>query len=203
MAGNLPIITVVVPHRMTEDASVTLLSLAEQSFKEFNVITVPDQGKGANWARNEGFKSVHTEFVLFSDNDIQWKIHALETLLKVLRLTKASYSYGRYDLGGKIWGHEVWNPYTLKHHNYVSTMSLIRSADFPGFDENINRFQDWDLWLTMLAQGKRGAYCNDLIFSTPIRAGITNTYPLEPAIQAIIEKHGLDMELMKVDLSKS
>lgn len=170
-----PEITVVIPHREIEDCKVTLDSLAEQTFKDFHTIEVSDQGKGANWARNEGFKSVNTEFVLFSDNDIDWKSHALETLLRVLKQTpKASYSYGRYRINDQIWCHQAWDPHMLRQENYISTMSLIRTKDFPGFDENIKRLQDWDLWLTMLEQGKRGVYCEDLIFETKERPGITH-----------------------------
>lgn len=54
----------------------------------------------------------------------------------------------------------------LKKHNYISTMSLIRAEDFSGFDEKIKRLQDWDLWLTMIEQGKTGVYCGKRIFST-------------------------------------
>lgn len=200
---RLPEITIIIPHRETEGCKITLDSLAEQTFQDFWTITMPDKGKGANWARNEGFKYVNTEFVLFSDNDIEWKSHALETLLRVLKMTpKASYSYGRYRINDQIWSHQAWDPYMLRAENYISTMSLIRTKDFPGFDENIRRLQDWDLWLTMLGQGKRGVYCEDLIFETKERPGITHDanggiegtsgVNYLDAILTVRKKHGLD-----------
>lgn len=196
MAERIPKVTCVIPHRMGEDASVTLESLSKQSFQDFTTIVVPDQHKGAQWARNEGFKQVKSEFVLFSDNDIEWKSGALETLLKVLEKTpKASYSYGRYKLGKDLWSHEAWDPILLKHHNYISTMSLIRTADLPEkpWDESIHRLQDWDLWLTLLEQGKRGVYCEDLIFETPLKDGIShNGMDYLDSLLIVRKKHGLD-----------
>ncbi len=179
---------------MSEDADITLDSLEKQTFQGFRVLVVKDQGNGANWARNEGFKKVDTEFVLFSDNDIDWKPNALEKMLRVLRMTKASYSYGRFYVEQTLWGHEPWNPLLLKHHNYISTMSLWRTKDFPGFDESIQRLQDWDVYLTALEQGKRGVYCNDLIFTTKVRKGITHGGPDLVKSERIVRlKHGLDL----------
>ena len=191
-------ITIIVPCRQYEEPAVTLNSLKLQTFQDFKVVVVKDQGKGANWARNEGFKQCDTEFVLFSDNDLEWKSNALETKVRYLdRLKKPSYCYGRYILGDKIWGHQEWNPMLLKKMNYISTMGLIRAKDFPGFDESITRLQDWDLWLTMLEQGKTGVYCDDLVFMTAIRPGITYDHNLNPfntftaAEEIVKRKHGL------------
>lgn len=194
-------VTVIIPCRESEDASVTLHSLARGTMHYYKVIVVKDQGKGANWARNEGFKQVDTEFVLFSDNDIDFKSHALEKMVKVLDMSKASYCYGRYLLGDQIWSHQDWNPQLLKKINYISTMSLIRTKDLPNppFDDNLKRLQDWDLWLNLLEQGKRGIYCNDLIFTTQIKPGITFDSKLNPftnheeARQIISKKHNLKL----------
>lgn len=196
MGRNIPKVTIVIPHRMTENPDVTINSLAKGTFQDYKIVVVPDQGKGAQWARNEGFKQVDTEFVLFSDNDIEWKTHALETLVSVLERTpKASYSYGRYKLGDVIWGHEAWDSARLKFGNYVTTMSLVRTKDLPNppFDEKINRLQDWDLWLTMLEQGKRGVYVEDLIFTTPLKDGIShNGMDYLDAMLIVKKKHNID-----------
>ena len=41
---------------------------------------------------------------------------------------------------------------------YIHTMSLIKKEDYPetGWDESIAKLQDWDLWLTMSEQNKKG-----------------------------------------------
>jgi glycosyltransferase involved in cell wall biosynthesis len=191
-----PEITVIIPLRDTDTAEITLNSLAQQTFKDFKVIEVKDQGKGAPWARNQGFKQVKSEFVLFSDGDIEWKSRALETMLKTLKMSKASYCYGRYKLNDDIWSHEPWDANLLKQKNYISTMSLIRTANLPErpWDESIKRLQDWDLWLTLLEQGKRGVYCEDLIFETKMKDGISfgNSLTYVDAVLLVKKKHGLE-----------
>lgn len=195
MGERIPLVTIVIPSRLNEDCSTTLNSLQRQTFQDFETVIIYDaMSKGACWARNEGFKQVKSKFVLFSDNDIEWKNHALQTLVNTLRVSKASYAYGRYKLDNDIWSHHGWDPIELKKKNYISTMSLIRTKDLPNppFDENIKRLQDWDLWLTMLEQGKRGMYCEDLIFETKMKLGIsfgnTTTSYLE-AILTVKKKH--------------
>ena len=164
---------------MSETPDVTVNSLNEQTFKDFKTVIVYDQGKGANWARNEGFKQCDTPYVLFSDNDISWKPNALEVLVQTLnRFKLASYAYGRFKVDDVIWGHQMFDPIKLLTANFVSTMSLLRSDDFRlcgGFDENLKGFQDWDLWLNLLIKHKkRGVYCNELIFTTEPRVGISS-----------------------------
>lgn len=202
MGGNIPEVTIVIPRRMNEDASATLESLAEQTFQRFVTIVVPDQGKGANWARNEGFKHVRSEFVLFSDNDIAWKNNALNTLVKVLKAhPKASFSYGRYRKGNGVYCHRAWDPKFLTTvENYISTMSLIRTKDLPNppFDEKIKRLQDYDLWLNMWINYKRrGVYVEDLIFETPNKEGITNSSfdNYDEAIKVLNKKYALTLPL--------
>ena len=177
-----------IPNRKSQTPETTLKSLPD----DVEVIVVDDiDCKGANWARNEGYKRVETEYVLFSDNDINWHPGAFKSLLQTLEEhPECSYSYGAYRMGDDLYCWEPFDPEQLKDHNYISTMSLIRAKDFPGFDENIKRFQDWDLWLTMLEQGKIGINCGEEIFDTKIREGITfgGSDPFEMA-EIVKKKH--------------
>lgn len=189
------LISIVIPHRKNESADITLESLKKQTFQNFVIILVEDsEGRGANWARNEGFKQVKTPFVLFSDNDIEWESNALEILLfKLQQNPQASYSYGYYEIGdGVILGRIKFRPRTLVKNNFISTMSLIRTEDFPGFDENLKRLQDYDLFLTMLRNHKIGVYCGCKIFRTKDNnKGISKNNDLEEADKYIVSKHKL------------
>jgi len=141
-------ITIVIPLREGSTADITLKSLEGQTFDDFDIVTIQDQGNGANWARNEGFKKVKTEFVLFSDDDIDWDPYALEYLYnKLIETPEASFSYGAYQMGDNVYCYQDYDAGTLMQMNYISTMSLIRSEHFPGFDVSVKRLQDWDLWL--------------------------------------------------------
>lgn len=182
-------ITVVIPNKKSQTPEITLNSLPP----EVKVVVVNDEDcRGSNWARNDGFKQVNTEFVLFSDNDINWHPGAIHNLLDALEShPECSYSYGAYRMGDDLFCWQPFDANELRQYNYISTMSLIRTKDFPGFDENIKRFQDWDLWLTMLEQGKIGVNCGEEIFDTEVRDGITfgGSVGIAEALMAIKIKH--------------
>jgi glycosyltransferase involved in cell wall biosynthesis len=198
-----PEITIIVPIRETDSPHLTLDSLKEQTYKNFKVIVIKDEGKGANYARNKGFKEVDTEFCLFSDGDLIWKSNALNKLLTVLKAhPKASYSYGRYKKGNGVYCHRAWDPnFLISVENYISTMSMVRTKDLPNppFDEKITRLQDYDLWLNMwLNYRRRGVYIDDLIFETPNKQGITNTSwdDYGEATKVLNKKYGLDLPIV-------
>jgi hypothetical protein len=184
-------LSIVIPCRRGSYPRVTLESLARQAFRDFDVIVSFDQGRGANWARNQGFRLVRTAYVLFSDDDIDWRPDALARLKAGLdRHPEVSYSYGTYVIPGiGVRANVPFDPARLKRVNYISTMSMIRTRDFPRFDESIRRFQDWDLWLTMLAKGKIGVHCGGAeIFHTRLRPGITYGNPLSAAQATMVIK---------------
>lgn len=187
-------ITVVIPCRETENAYVTLRSLAKQTLQPSAIVVVHDEGKGANWARNRGFEMVKTPYVLFSDNDIAWEPDALANLYSAMQVDgHASYAYGGYTIDGKPHSFREFSAYALQQNNYISTMSLIWAEDFAGFDESLQRLQDWDLWLTMLKRDHVGVYCGHKVFSTKRRAGITfgSGISWEDARAIVARKHGL------------
>jgi len=189
-------ITVVIPCRETNTPSLylTLRSLAMQTMPPTSFVVVHDEGKGANWARNRGFEMVKTPYVLFSDDDIAWEPDALANLYSAMQVDgHASYAYGGYTIDGKPHSFREFSAYALRQNNYISTMSLIWAEDFAGFDESLQRLQDWDLWLTMLERDHVGVYCGHKIFSTKRRAGITfgDGISWEEARAIVARKHGL------------
>jgi glycosyltransferase involved in cell wall biosynthesis len=186
-------VTVVVPNKNGEFPLLTIRTLYDQSYKEFDILIINDFDGNANKARNRGLEMVKTEFVLFSDNDIQWKPKALQTMRNLLlQEPLVSYAYGAYEMNNRLHCNEPFSPVELSKKNFISTMSLVRTADHPGFDEKIRRLQDWDVWLTMLNQGLVGKWTGEIIFSTPVRNGITTgSISWNEAVGAIRKKHGL------------
>jgi glycosyltransferase involved in cell wall biosynthesis len=142
----------------------------KNSVQPNEIIIIKDTDrKGAPWARNRGAEQVHGEFLVFSDDDISWEINALKQLYEGLERTPgAAYAYGWYMLGTRTIPSRVFDLDVLKTYNYISTMSMIRRDLFEGFDEEVKRYQDWDLWLTMAEAGKFGVYVDALIFKTTV-----------------------------------
>ncbi len=130
-----------------------------------NLKVVNQENKGSNPARNSGAKEARGEYLLFCDADIKMKPNMLEIMLKTLENNpKASFVYSSFKYGLKTFKLAPYSPKKLKTVPCIHTTSLIRREHFPWFDEEINRLQDWDLWLTMLEQGHTGIWINKILF---------------------------------------
>jgi len=130
------------------------------------IILISQENRGSNPSRNRGFEEARGEFVIFCDADVIMKPEMLDTMMQVLENDgNASYAYSSFKYGWKKFKSFPFEPERLKKMNYIHTTSLIRSEDFPGFDEKIMRLQDWDLWLTMLEQEKRGIWIDRILFT--------------------------------------
>ncbi len=85
----------------------------------------------------------------------------------------------------------------------ISTMSLIEATVKPEFDEELKRFNDWDLWLRLDKQGYKGIFCNKVLFTTKSReTGISNTdsKDIELNMEILFNKHGIDKKLKLADI---
>ncbi len=130
---------------------------------------------GAAAARNAGAKIAKGEYFFFCDSDVILEPRALNTLERALQKHReVSYAYCSFRFDARLMRGVPFHPQWLRRMNYISTMSLIRAVDFPGFDESLERFQDWDLWLTLLGAGKIGVLVPDVLFRTIPRKGISS-----------------------------
>lgn len=189
-------LTIVIPNKLGQTPEITINSLYKQTFTDFDIIIVNDVNDNANIARNEGLKLVQTEYVLFSDNDIKWHPTSIEELFNCLEENpQISYSYGSWFIDGRKNSNREWNRNSLLHNNYISTMSMVRTKHHPSFDPEIKRFQDWDVWLTMLNENRIGKRIDTPIFTTKVREdGITeNSIGIDEAYYYIQKKHGIEI----------
>ncbi len=167
------------------------------------------ENKGAPAARNRGAREAKGDYLFFCDADAVLNPRALEILLQTLAANpSASYAYSSFLWGKKLFKLGEFDSEKLKRQPCIHTMSLIRRIDYPaqGWDESIKKLQDWDLWLTMLEQGKVGVFVPQVLF-TVAPGGIISSwlpsfaYKLLPflstvkkynkAIKILKEKHGL------------
>jgi glycosyltransferase involved in cell wall biosynthesis len=173
-------------------------------------IIVNDNEGSAPKKRNEGFRKASQPYLFFCDDDIILPANALERLYEdLVRNQKRSdvkigYSYcgyhgivlhpethpmrGNFEIPSK-----PFDASALRQANYISTMTLINKEVFPGFDENLKRLQDWDIFLTMLKNGINGVFVPDIKFHAYyLDQGITsNTNNERDAVMAIIRKHNI------------
>ena len=145
------------------------------SFSFFN-----QSNLGAPAARNHGLKESKGDYLFFCDADAVLEPKALETLLNALLWNaSASYAYSSFRWGKKLFKGRQFDAATLKKEPYIHTMSLIRRQDFPetGWDESIKKFQDWDLWLTMLENNKVGIFVDECLFTVSPGGTISSWLP--------------------------
>ncbi len=190
-----------------DSVASSLLSLTQAAAIPLKIIR--QENKGAAAARNRGFKDSRGEYVIFWDADTIAKPQLLEKMLAALQQNPgSSYAYSQFKFGWKTMRSHPFDPEVLKKINFVDTTSLVRRADFCGFDEKLKRFQDWDLWLSLLAQGKMGVFIPEVLFTkvTSGRQGMSSWVPRlmfkvpwknkrvqahEAAKRIVLEKHGL------------
>lgn len=167
------------------------------------------ENKGAPAARNRGRREAKGEYLFFCDADAILLPNALETMWSALEQHWSfSYAYSSFRWGRKLFSVGPFDPERLMKGPYIHTMSLIRASDFPasGWDENIKKLQDWDLWLTMLEEGRSGFFIPEVLFSvspggtisTWLPAAAYHLLPFWPtvrkykkAVKIIKAKHGL------------
>lgn len=148
---------------------------SDLNFSYFNQVNL-----GAPAARNHGFRESKGDFLFFCDADAVLEPNALEILLGVLnQYPGASYAYPSFKWGKKLFKGRPFDPIALKKEPYIHTMALIRRSDFPevAWDESIKKFQDWDLWLTMLENNKVGIFVDSFLFTVAPGGTISSWLP--------------------------
>ena len=133
--------------------------------------------RNANRSRNRGFEMTDSEMVVFFDADNEMAPHFLDRLYAALQNDPdADFAYcDRINvLDGEAsdvpeppghWRSRPFDASLLRRFNYIDLASLVRRSSFPGFDEALAMYQDWDLWLTMASRGQTGRYVPQPLFS--------------------------------------
>jgi len=134
--------------------------------KKFNVQLIRQENKGAPSARNAGFAKTTGDFVLYCDADVVLQPTMLEKMARALLLhPEAGYAYSDFKFGWHTFDLFDFDPERLLKANYISTMSLLRRENCVGFNEDLKRYQDWDLWKRLLAKGVRGIWVKGRLFN--------------------------------------
>lgn len=190
------LISVIIPTwNHGEELMRCLASLDTQTYRPFEVVVVNDgstddtaermqsfrssfplryvelvQNKGASTARNVGEKRSTGDLLLFMDADAELRPHALERMARELEAhPEVDFVYSSFRFGWKLFKSRPFSKEVLRKMPYVHTTSLLRREAFPGFDESLKKFQDWDLWLSIAERGGRGRWISEELFAIKTR----------------------------------
>lgn len=171
-----------------------LTNLEKQTFRDFEVIVVDDastddtqerlmsvhptypfrairleRNSGAPVARNRGAMEAKGTHLLFLDADVVLRSDALEIMLRTLNDSHVDFVYSAFRFGWKMFKGYPFDVERLRYMPYIHTSALMRREVFPGFDETLKKFQDWDLWLTVVERGGKGVWIPDVLFTVKAR----------------------------------
>jgi len=200
-----PDIAIVIPcYNHADVLGRTLEALAKQTLQPAEVVVVDDgstdnpetlarafaarlplrfvrfeTNRGAPAARNEGARQTSAPFLLFLDADAALIPQALAAFHQTLdHHPEVDFAYSDFLWGSKLFRGKPFEAEALKRKNYIHTSSLLRRQAFPGFDETLKKFQDWDLWLTMAQKGSCGIWIKrELYRIEPRKQGISRWLP--------------------------
>ena len=199
---------------VVDDGSTDNTQKALDTYRR-HIKSIVQHNQGAPVARNNGFAASSGELVMFCDSDVRMKPNMLERLEQALEQhNDASFAYGSFRWGLKGFRAMPFSREELEKKNYIHTTALIRREHFPGFDPELKRFQDWDLWLTMSEQGHNGVFVDEELFTIVLndggRMGISKWIPkflyslpwkipavkkYEQAREIIYKKHNIQYDL--------
>ncbi|MBT3538763.1 glycosyltransferase family 2 protein [Candidatus Parcubacteria bacterium] len=180
------LISIIIPvYNRIEEFRDALYSVLSQSYKDIEIIVIDDgssedikkeiidkgvtyvrqENRGAPAARNRGLELAKGDYVIFWDADVVADPQMLKKLKKQLdKSPDASFAYCNYNFGLKKMSAQSFDTEKLKQNNYIHTTSLIHKKDMVRWDESLKRFQDWDLWLSMVDREKKGVWVDEYLF---------------------------------------
>jgi glycosyltransferase involved in cell wall biosynthesis len=174
----------ILPHEViiVDDGSVIPLTdedLNDFSFATLDIQLIRQTNAGAPTARNTGLDAATGEYIIFWDADVVADATMFERLHAALDANpEASYAYSNMQFGFKKMPAQSYDIDALRRCNYIHSTSLLRKKDAIRWDESLKKFQDWDYWLTLHAQGKTGVHVDAYLHrAIPNKYGISHWLP--------------------------
>lgn len=204
--AKLPISVIIPTIKSRNIFTKELVIPAIEANNPAEIIIIDDENLTVQQKRNKGAEKATQKYLFFCDDDtLLPKNHLLNLYEALENNPDKGFAYTDYQAivvdtknhpkGGNYY-HKAreFDENFLKKNNYIDTSSLVRKDVFVGWDENIKRLQDWDVWLSISLKGHKGKYVKDShIFKFYLDEGITSKkMDIYEAIRIVKEKHNLE-----------
>lgn len=151
---------IVVNDASTDETDSVMEKYARNTIIHYFEVTFANPQKTRNFA----LEKVSYQSVLFVDADDYLQEDYLKETIEILsakpQVAMVYTDHTVVDHNGAYQSQSHACAYSYEHlqrRNYITMCALIRDARMLRFDERLQRFQDWDAWLTYL-KGKRAWY---------------------------------------------
>ena len=159
---------------------------------------------GAPTSRNKGYENSKGEYILFCDADAVLEPQALETMILALdNNSDVDFVYSSFKWGRKLFKLEEFSLERLKQAPFIHTMSMLRREAMPakGWDENLKKLQDWDFFLTIAENDKKGMFIDKVLFTVKPGGTISSWVPsffykLFPSLP-VVKKYNRAVDIVK------
>jgi len=167
------------------------------------VLVTIDEDIGAPFARNRGAEVATGDYLMFIDPDVYLNPGILKVYEEEFRKhPEVGFVYTSYEIvtppgsQPQIIPAKKFDRYFLTCNNFISGANPLKRELFQGQDESLKSLQDWDMWLSVTADGTKGYFIEDYIgFTTePPRAGSISMDSYAHWIERrtkVREKHGI------------
>jgi teichuronic acid biosynthesis glycosyltransferase TuaG len=168
------------------------------------VLVTIDEDKGAPYARNRGAEVATGDYLMFIDPDVYLNPGILKIYEEEFRKhPEVGFVYASYEIvtppGSQpmIIAGRKFDRYHLTCNNFISGANPLKRELFHGQDESLKSLQDWDMWLTVTADGTKGHFIEEFIgFKTEApRKGSISMDSAKNWIErrtTVREKHGIE-----------
>lgn len=152
---------IIVDDCSTEDIKKTVDSFGDNRITYLK--TAKNSGHDGH-PKNLGIKEAIGDYICFLDDDDQYRVDALMILSRYIEEAGIEFAYGDYvienDKGKKKPGWSLdFSARTLTQMNFISMPVVIIKREallaVGGFDEDVPKFKDWNLWLRLHKNGCR------------------------------------------------
>ncbi len=158
---------------------------------------------GAPASRNRGYNNSKGEYILFCDADAVLKPEALATMVSALDNNEVDFVFSSFNWGKKVFRLEKFSLERLQKAPFIHTMSMIKREAVPEglWDESLTKLQDWDFFLTVAENGKKGLFIDKVLFTIKPGGSISSwipsfVYKLFPFLP-VVKKYNRAVEIVK------
>lgn len=134
--------------------------------------------------KNVGIMNAKGDFIAFLDDDDHYRKDALKILHTYINHSGADVVYGDYTIDGKPGWSIDFSAAALAHQNFISMPTvMIRKEKLlavGGFDQDVPKFKDWNLWLRLQKNGCRFLHIPIIVLDVSIqKESVTNKFEVK------------------------